>query len=236
VSIVRRGPKPIDPESENDSDEKEPKDKKKPVLEIVTVMSTALVSNQPTPDNRHYGNRYPPGYPPPRGYGPWAPQKEDESEMQISKSESTTMMIRSRYLINALAAVVSYYPGTSFTSEEVKIEAPYSVLVHHRAALEQYKTSQPETHDEEYAVTTAKHIDILLGFLEETFGQQINEEHERHNHKTPTATYDWLWLLLRPGEVIYTRFDNAWAPFAISRVFKKVSNNADGMCIYSSEC
>ncbi|KAJ8120138.1 hypothetical protein ONZ43_g3078 [Nemania bipapillata] len=234
---LRRGPKPIDPESENDSDEKAPKDKKKPVLEIVTVMSTSLVSNQPMPDNRHYPGRYYPGHPIPWGYGaPGIPKKEDESEMQISKSETTTMVIRSRHLINALAAVVNYYPGTSFTGDEVKIEAPYSVLTHHRTVLEKYKTSQPETHDEEYAHTTAKHIDILLGFLEETFGQQIREEDERHNRKTPTATYDWLWLLLRPAEVIYTRFDNAWAPFAISRVFKKVSNNADGMCIYSIDC
>ncbi|KAI1152627.1 P-loop containing nucleoside triphosphate hydrolase protein [Nemania diffusa] len=230
---VSRGPKPIDPESEDGSDEKAAKDKKKPVLEIVTVMSTSLVSNQPSQDNRHYGNRFYPGHP---WYGPSGPKKEEESDMQISKSQTTTMVIRSRHLINALAAVVNYYPGTSFTGEEVKIEAPYSVLIHHRAALEQYKAAQPDTHDEEYASTTAKHIDILLGFLDDTFGQQIGEEDERHSRQTPTATYDWLWLLLRPGEVIYTRFDNAWTPFAISRVFKKVSTNADGMCIYSIDC
>ncbi|KAI1131847.1 P-loop containing nucleoside triphosphate hydrolase protein [Nemania abortiva] len=232
---VRRGPKPIDPDFESESDEKAQKDKKKPVLEIVTVVSTSLVSNQPSQDNRNYGHPFFPRRPD-WGYGPGHQKKEEESDMQITKSETTTMIIRSRHLINALAAVVSYYPGTSFAGDEVKVEAPYAVLIHHREALERYKTSQPEVHDEEYASTTSKHIDVLLDFLEETYGQQIHEENERHNRKTPTATYDWLWLLLRPGEVIYTRYDNTWTPFAISRVFKKVTTNADGLCNYSIDC
>ncbi|KAI0108891.1 P-loop containing nucleoside triphosphate hydrolase protein [Nemania sp. FL0031] len=228
---VRRGPKPIDPDYESASDDKSQKGKKKPVLEIVTVVSTSLVSNQPTPDR--YGS---PFYPrrPDWGYGHQKPQ--DESEMQVTKTETTTMIIRSRHLINALAAVVSYYPGATFSGDEVKVEAPYAVLTHHRDALESYKTSQPETHDEEYAATTSKHIDVLLGFLEETQGQQIREENERNARKTPTATYDLLWLLLQPGEVIYTRYDSTWTPFAISRVFKKITANADGLCNYSIDC
>ncbi|KAJ8127688.1 hypothetical protein O1611_g5949 [Lasiodiplodia mahajangana] len=89
---VRRGPKPIDPDYESASDEKAQKDKKKPVLEIVTVLSTSLVSNQPSQD-RHYGS---PFYPrrPDWGYGP--PKKEEESDMQVTKTETTTMIIRSR--------------------------------------------------------------------------------------------------------------------------------------------
>ncbi|KAJ2992090.1 hypothetical protein NUW58_g2292 [Xylaria curta] len=45
-----------------------------------------------------------------------------------------------------------------------------------------------------------------------------------------------LWLLLRPGEVIYTKYDNTWTPFAISRVFKKIATNADGLRSYSIDC
>ncbi|KAI3340593.1 P-loop containing nucleoside triphosphate hydrolase protein [Ustulina deusta] len=233
---VRRGPKPIDSDLGEALDEKSRKDKKKPVLEIVTVVSTSLVTNQPNYDDHpHYGHRLPirrPGW----ESGPSHPKSEDESNMQIARSETTVMVIRSRHLINALAAVVGYYPGTSFTGDEVKIGAPYSVLVHNRAALLRYKTSQPEAHDEEYASTTSKHIDILIGFLEQTYGQQIHEEGYRHSRKVPTVTYEWLWLLLRPGEVIYTRHDSTWAPFVISRVSKKITTNADGMCSYSIDC
>ncbi|KAI0421819.1 P-loop containing nucleoside triphosphate hydrolase protein [Xylaria grammica] len=233
---IRRGSKPIDPEVGETLGDKSQKDKKKPVIEIVTVVSTSLVANQPE-NHHHYGGRYhPPGYP---GwpFGPPRPNNnEDESDMRVTKSQNTCMVIRSRHLINALAAVIDYYPGTTFMGDEVKIEAPYYVLVHNRAALLRYKDSQPATHDEEYKDTTSKHIDILIGFLEQTYGQQIREEGLRHCRKIPTATYEWIWLLLRPGQVIYTQYDNTWSPFAISRVFKKVTNNADGICSYSIDC
>ncbi|KAF2971004.1 hypothetical protein GQX73_g2565 [Xylaria multiplex] len=194
---VRRGSKPVDPEVEETLDEESQKVKKKPVLEIVTVVSTSLVI-------------------------------EDEPDMRLTTSQNTTMVIRSRHLINALAAVVEYYPGISFTGDEVKIEAPYHVLIHHRFALESYKGTQPKTHDEEYAFTTCKHIDILLGFLEQTYSQKIREEGLRHSRKIPTATYEWLWLLLKPGEVVYTQFDNTWTPFVISSVSKKGRLHEEG--------
>ncbi|KAI0428899.1 P-loop containing nucleoside triphosphate hydrolase protein [Xylaria sp. FL1042] len=238
VVEVRRGPKPIDPDLGEDLGEKSQKDKKKkPVLEIVTLISTSLVSSPPfygdyPPPFHHYGPRY--GCP--RPCGPPRPNFEEESGMDIAKSVNSIMTIRSRHLINALAAVVGYYPGTSFTGDEVKIEAPYAVLVHHRTALLRYKSSQPETHDEEYASTTSKHIDILVGFLEQKYGQQIREEGYRHSRKIPTATYDWLWLLFRPGEVVYARHDNLWSPFVISRVTKRITTNADGLCSYSIDC
>ncbi|KAI0466166.1 P-loop containing nucleoside triphosphate hydrolase protein [Xylaria cf. heliscus] len=228
---IHRGPKPIDPDIGDPLDERTQKGKKHPVLEIVTVVSTTFTKNQPIyHDIRHRGGR--PNY----AFSPGPHGSDDESDMQITKSEKTTMVIRSRHLINALAAVVSYWPGQSFTGDEVKVEAPYSVLVHHRAVLAQYKTSQPDTHDEEYAATTSKHIDILLEFLEQTYGQLIRDEEERNNRKTPAVTYDWLWLILQPGEVIYTRYDNTWSPFAISRVFKKATSNVDGPRGYSIDC
>ncbi|RYC56990.1 hypothetical protein CHU98_g9218, partial [Xylaria longipes] len=233
VEAVRRGPKPIDPDIGDTLDERAQKSKEKSVLEIVTVVSTTFVNNQPIYDPRHRGMVGRPVH----GYVVPSPHdSEAESDMQITKSESTTMVIHSRHLINALAAVVGYYPGISFTGNVVKIEAPYSVLVHHREALAQYKSSQLGTHDGEYAATTSKHIDVLLGFLEQTCGQLIRDEDERNNRETPTATYDWLWLLLRPGEVIYTRYDSTWSPFAISRVFKKTTNNVDGLSSYSIDC
>ncbi|TRX91432.1 hypothetical protein FHL15_007656 [Xylaria flabelliformis] len=233
VVEIHRGSKPINSDIGNTLGEGAQKGKKKPVLEIVTVVSTAFRNNRPIYNCHQRGGMRPP----PRPLYITSPDdSEDESDAQIIKSESTTMMIYSRHLINALAAVVTYYPGKFFTGDEVKIEAPYSILVHHRAALARYKTSQPDTHDEEYAATTAKHIDVLLGFLEQTYGQLIRDEDERNNRKTPSATFDWLWLVLQPGEVIYTRYDSTWTPFAISSVSKKAANNLDAPYAYSIDC
>ncbi|KAI1368258.1 P-loop containing nucleoside triphosphate hydrolase protein [Xylaria arbuscula] len=227
---VRRGPKPIDSSHGENSDEPDP-NKKKSVIEIVTVVSVLMGPPRPV-------GHYPPPRPgrPSFQLPPPRPINEDDFGMRTYRSEKTFMLIRSRHLINAIAAVVGYYPGTSLINEEVKIAAPYSVLIHHRAALLRYKNTQPETHDAEYASITSKHIDILVDFLEQTYGQKIREEGLRHSRKTPTATYEWLWLLLRPGEVVYTRYDNNWTPFVISRVYKRATPNIDGIFSYTIDC
>ncbi|KAI0598477.1 P-loop containing nucleoside triphosphate hydrolase protein [Biscogniauxia sp. FL1348] len=222
----------------------------KPVLEIVTVISTTLIKKQPA----RYGGRVPPPPPPPppqvlggmsySGYTDFShcgnpayrPRYEDGSEMKIAQVEKTAMVINSPHLINALKAVVGYYPGISFLGDNVRIMAPYRVLVHHRAALELYKDRQPETHDTEYASTTVKHIDILLNFLEKTMGDEIREEERRHKNNTPAATFDKLWLFLKPGEVVYAKYDQKWTPFVISAVFGGPESNIDGFAPYTIHC
>ncbi|KAI8623755.1 hypothetical protein F5Y19DRAFT_468299 [Xylariaceae sp. FL1651] len=199
VVEVRRSDKPINIEFGRIKDTEVPTTNKKSILEIITVVSMSVVEQQPI-----------------------GLEDDDFHQVRHFKTENTVLIIYSSHLINALKAVVSYYPGTSFVGTEVKVEAPYCVLVHHRAALARYKFNQPDTHDQEYASTTAKHIDILLEFLETACGEQIREEEKRHSYSTPTATFDYLWLLLRPGEVIYTHHDHTWTPFVISHV---INNN-----------
>ncbi|KAI1077613.1 P-loop containing nucleoside triphosphate hydrolase protein [Whalleya microplaca] len=202
---------------------------KKPILEIITKVSTSLV---PKDRQVRRGPRPPP--PPPMWSGDldydqyndysyrnpsnFRKTKQEDPEMKIANVENTYMVINSVHLINALNAVVEYYPQTSFLGDSVKVKAPYNVLVHHRNALDRYKFNQPETHDEEYAFTTAKHIDVLLAFLEKTLGDRIREEENRHHSTTPSATFNMLWIALKPGEVVYAKHDNRWTPFVISSV------------------
>ena len=140
----------------------------------------------------------------------------DNKDFNVAKVETTQMIIHSKHLQAALNAVIGYYPGTDFIGERVSIDAPYRVLVHYRKELELYKVNQPIFHDEEYATTTAKHIDVLLGFLKATFGPQIEAEEHRWNASVPMATFDLFWLLLKPGEILYVKEDNHWNPCVIS--------------------
>ncbi|KAI0203507.1 hypothetical protein F4808DRAFT_22067 [Astrocystis sublimbata] len=228
---VCRGAEPIDPEMGEPLNSKGQK-AKKPVLEIVTEVASIPVSGRHPPTRRARYRR--------SDYRARSPDSidysEDEAETQYTEARSTSMVIHSRHLINALAAVVTYDPSTSFTGDKVEIEAPYYVLVHHRAALARYKYSQPETHDDEYANTTVDHIEILLGFLEQTYGQMIQDEEDRNDRKIPAATWDWLWLLLRPGDVIYTKRDDIWSPFAISRVSTRSPDIVDALSSYNVDC
>ncbi len=193
----------------------------KPVIEILTNVSATLKA-KPRPHHPYHPGH--PGRPGPGGFGrhPMHPHMNppeldpDSKDVNVGKVETTQMIIHSKHLQAALNAVIGYYPGTDFIGERVSIDAPYRVLVHYRKELELYKVNQPIFHDEEYATTTAKHIDVLLAFLKTTFGPMIEAEESRWNATVPMATWDLFWLLLKPGEILYVKEDNHWNPCVIS--------------------
>lgn len=209
VTDMKRSDEPLDLTA-NASDSRQPggPKKKQPVIEIITRIPT---STRRPPIRRQDsfsddGGRY--------------PRRQARNRIEIINSDalkSTRMVINSQHLKNALAAVVSYYPGVDFLNKRVSIAAPYQVLVHHMKELEVYKQNQPKTHDSEYAETTAKHIDILISFLEKTMGEDIEKEERRWANKTPTATFEYYWLLLKPGQVIYVEENGHYSPYVVSR-------------------
>ncbi|KAI1334078.1 P-loop containing nucleoside triphosphate hydrolase protein [Xylariaceae sp. FL0016] len=217
---VRRSNRPININIGGEDESKLPKGQK-PVMEIVTVVSTAVISTRPVRNSRQMHVR-----------GRWAPSpvmsgREDDQNSKLAQVKNTAMVIHSAYLLNALRAVVGYYPGTSFIGENARITAPYQVLYHHRDALERYKFAQPKSHDEEYRIVTTKHINILLDFLEKAHGDQIREEEGRHQSSVPAATFERLWMLLKPGEVVYAKYDHKWTPFVISTVIDGSSTHSE---------
>jgi hypothetical protein len=104
--------------------------------------------------------------------------------------------------------VIRYYPGLNFSGVPVTIREPFMPLVHYMKELEKYKTNHPQGHDEDFIFITNSHIDVLLGFLDQRLGQELRLERERHLQKPPVATYEFLWLLFRPGDEIFVRTPN----------------------------
>jgi hypothetical protein len=115
----------------------------------------------------------------------------------------TVLNIYSTYLINALRDVIEYFPGLSLRTETVTIPEPYCALIHYMTKLEAYKTAHPMTHSKQYVEACNEHIDILLGFLDRTFGKSLRLERERHQRQPPVATFEYLWLLFKPGQDVY---------------------------------
>jgi hypothetical protein len=115
----------------------------------------------------------------------------------------TVLKIHSLHLINALRQVIRYYPGLNFSGVPVTIPEPFMSLVHYMKELEDYKTNHPQSHDEDYVFTTNSHIDVLLRFLDQRLGEELRLERERHLRQPPVATYEFLWLLFRPGDQIF---------------------------------
>ncbi|KAK8009118.1 hypothetical protein PG991_011669 [Apiospora marii] len=208
-----------------DDSTKEASEKPKPVLEIITKVSTTLVRNGP---NGSYfpppGPPPPPGMPYPGYYGGNTMPNGDEDgvddvDLKIANVEQTSMVINSPYLINALKAVVEYYPGnTGFLGDTVTINAPYRLVYHHLPALCYYRDHQPATHDGEYARLTRRHINVLVDYMDQKLGPRFDAEHERHLSSPPKALYRNLWMLYKPGAVVYAKHENQdYAPYVVSR-------------------
>ncbi|KAK0730417.1 P-loop containing nucleoside triphosphate hydrolase protein [Lasiosphaeris hirsuta] len=184
---------------------------KNPVIAIKTRISATAPPGGP-PGN-HWNNPRPPGMrPPPR---------------RATSVASTSMVIHSPHLRAALAAVIDYSGGFETYKDTMVIAAPYQVLIHHWAALEHYRDNQPACHDAVYAATTAKHIDIVLSFLKEKYGEKIEAETRRWNSpEGATATHNFFWLLLKPGEIIYKDEDDTMTPYVVSSVRRSTQSDA----------
>lgn len=81
------------------------------------------------------------------------------------------------------------------------------MIVHHRKELEEYKNNHPPEHPGDYREEANRHIDILLNFIEENIGAAIKAEEARHMKDPPLCTFEYLWLLFKPGEEAYMTDD-----------------------------
>ncbi|KAF6815979.1 ATPase [Colletotrichum sojae] len=192
----------------------------KPVLEIVTKVTSQKLRNKRSPRHPHRGTIYLE-----EDYDS-SSDSETEAARKSARVIETHMVIHSEHLVNALRATVAYYPYVNLHEDSVTIEAPYHVIVHHRDALAKYKFHQPASHSSEYARVTAEHIDVLLNFIEQAVGESIRKEEERYSRNTPVATFENYWMALRPGEVIYVNQNDLWQPLVISNMNQE--NASDG--------
>jgi len=101
--------------------------------------------------------------------------------------------------------VIRYYPQLNLSGVPVTIREQFQPLVHYMKELEDYKSNHPKVHDDDFTSTTNSHIDVLLGFLGRRLGQNLRLERERHQRQPPVATFEYLWLLFRPGDEIFVR-------------------------------
>lgn len=206
---ARESDEPFDTTGDGfDNDKGQPK---KPVLDIITTVVAAR-------NGRRNVIRRRTSFTSDSDSGTSISEPYDRGLDNPKEVENTKMIIYSKHLINALNAVIGSYPGTNFLGDFVTISAPYKPFIHHRDALARYRMAQPAYHDDEYAATTASHIDVLLGYLDKTYGDQIREEEARHRRNPPVATFEWLWLLFKPGEVVYTQVQDVWTAFVIDQV------------------
>lgn len=154
-----------------------------------------------------------------------------EKDEQLKEPPQTVLSVERPYLkinssaiINALQKVVEYYPEQDFSGESIEVSEPFNVLIHHESELAAFR----ETHapgkiwsEHEYCArekNTYEHLGILQNFLKQRVG--VSVETEKLRYKRGFATFDMLWMLLKPGITVYcdTYGDGRYDAYVIESV------------------
>ncbi|CAG8978561.1 hypothetical protein HYALB_00012435 [Hymenoscyphus albidus] len=134
---------------------------------------------------------------------------EDGNDAFDEKSmEEKELIIHSELIIKALREIVDYYPGQSLLGDTITIKEPFSILVHHRKELQEYKENCDDAE-------TFHHISVLQKYLEDNLGDKILAEDQRYMKSTPVATFEMLWMLFKPGMDVYATIDDQKGGFVV---------------------
>lgn len=186
-----------------------------PLIIITSVCTSRTTKDESKKKNKTTTKKKTVGFPA-RDHGQVEQQAEEKKQSTTSgeydllpediansRLSHTYMMIHPDQLLNVLRHVVSYYPSFPLFNEEYDINEPYQILYHHREELRAYK--HPDRHDEAYRLECNRQLGILWGFLDKRYGNAIRNEEERWARKKPVCTFNYLWLLFKPGEVCYLK-------------------------------
>lgn len=101
--------------------------------------------------------------------------------------------MNSQHLKDILKDTIGQFPGVSFQTKEITIDAPYRVLFHYKDELEK----AGEGLQDQEAVA---HLDLLLDFIDEHFKETIEETDNLKEQGL--VSYEYLWTIYRPGMTI----------------------------------
>ena len=134
-------------------------------------------------------------------------EKLEEPPQSVLRVKSTVLKINSPAIINALQKVVDYYPDQDFSGDSLSIPEPFALLIHHQSELASFRETcapgkvRSESELCEREEKTYEHLGVLQRFLEQRVGDSTRTESLRH--EKGFATFDMLWMLLKPGTTVY---------------------------------
>jgi hypothetical protein len=123
--------------------------------------------------------------------------------------QSTQLEIKSRLIKRALRKVIKYYPGQPVDTAEVILQDPPKPLWHYRKELEDYRHTKA---DEE----TKKHLDLLFKFVDTLL--KTSSDRFKDLKKRGLINFPLIWMLFRPGDIVYTEKDGEPCALMVSKV------------------
>ena len=163
------------------------------------------------------------------------PREDGTSQpIQVLADIGTYMTIRSKYVLDILRDVVHYHPSLSPRANELALQEPFCMLLHYREELakrrDQLKQSASElVSPEGKASSTAhEHLAYLTDFIHQRYADAVSRETARHRETQAICTYDWVWLLFRPGSIVYSWDRNTLRAHIIEEHDRRVGEKTDG--------
>lgn len=146
------------------------------------------------------------------------------------------MTIRSESVLDILRDIISYYPSLPPHTNELALQEPFCMLLHYREELEERRDKLKQAASEEaspaerQSSTAHEHLEYLTDFIRERYADAMSQETARHRATCAMCTYDWVWLLFRPGNIVYAwDYDhNTLRAYIVEQHDRQVGENTDG--------
>nr|OQO28393.1 hypothetical protein B0A51_04886 [Rachicladosporium sp. CCFEE 5018] len=196
--------KPLDP----------PKEESRQVASAFDVVTEYFTVYSPRPvDGWQDRPRYPsvPGTPvagEDRNFSSRDDDKEGPPKLQVASLKGVRRLeIHSSAIIHALQQVVTYWPGLNLLSPIFFSTEPHIFLVHHLEKLRKFRNDHAPGHTLdlcEKATDVYEHLGLLDDYLEAEVMPGIAIERARHERSF--ATFEYMWLLFKPGTETLVKF------------------------------
>lgn len=146
---------------------------------------------------------------------------------EIVQDGGTLLRIYSPHVTRAIESVAANFPGIARDTRSLIIPEPFCALLYFRdellrgepldlASQDTQPTSNgdgdldgtdseaPSSEDEDVTREDALiHMKLLYTFLDPYCLSDMQREKSRWQRSTPVCTFEWLWLMFPPGELVY---------------------------------
>lgn len=163
----------------------------------------------------------------PRGYSALQP-------VEVLADVGTYMTLRSKFVLDTLREIVHYHPSLSPRANELALQEPFSMLLHYREELARRRDELKQTASQSASLeasassTAHEHLAYLTDFIHQRYGDAVSREMARHRETCAMCTYDWVWLLFRPGSIVYSWDRNTLKAHIVEEHDRRVGTKEDG--------
>ena len=136
----------------------------------------------------------------------------------IDSIQSEYITVHSPRLLKAIKEVVQYWPSSSYYAGQTKLvlAKPYRSIGVHKEGFDEleriYRSKASKLLEDGHEDATefqeaAEQISMLMKEVDKVQKVQVAEQKELYKQSPPSATFETLWMLFKPGIYVYTSID-----------------------------